>query len=109
MGLRLVTALVMAAAAGLAISCTGHYTVPIGSTDAGLIDGALCVLYAPCTTSSQCESGLCREYGGMGFSACTQACGPGGTCPQEPDGGAAACNKSGECKPSQPLDYCTPP
>jgi hypothetical protein len=94
--------IVLGAALALAAACTGHYTEMIGSpVDApNACKGAL---YDPCTENSQCMSGICRDYVGAGFSACTEACvGPGtNSCPPDSTGSPAKCNNMGECKPVQ--------
>ena len=67
-------------------------------------------LYEECTMPSDCMSGICREYNGLGFSACTTACTPGddSTCPAHPQGAEVTCNRTqAQCRPSA-LAACTP-
>jgi hypothetical protein len=88
-------------AAGM-IQCTGHYSEPLERPDGGnACSGAL---FDPCTSSEECESGLCKSYAGAGFSVCTEACTAPGTssCDEDASGSAAFCNNMGLCKPVMP-------
>lgn len=67
-------------------------------------------LYEECVMNTDCTSGICREYNGLGFSACTTACTPGddSTCPAHPQGAEVTCNRTqAQCRPSA-LAACTP-
>jgi hypothetical protein len=107
-------AIALVAVAVCLFACTGHYTEPIGPPpDAPplAIDAAnACTgkLYDPCTVNTQCMSGDCRDYIGMGFSACTEPCTTPDTmsCPPDSTGVAGFCNMMGTCKPIKPND-CT--
>ena len=63
--------------------------------------------YDPCTSPSQCTSGVCQLFSGSGFQVCTQSCTPGDatTCPQQ-NGMPVQCNNMGICKPAA-ANTCT--
>ncbi len=60
-------------------------------------DGGKLPLYAACSSSDQCESGICNSYPAKGGSFCVNACTPDDqatTCPPPSTG----CNHMGFCK-----------
>lgn len=54
--------------------------------------------YDPCTTGTQCLSGVCHAFSGAGLQVCTPMCTPGSACPSQ-NGVAITCNNMGFCKP----------
>lgn len=85
----------------VACGSSGGSTTP--QVDAA--SGPLCtgVVYDPCMTNDQCNSGNCRMYNGAGLQVCTQVCStmaPMVPCPNDSSGAVVTCNTMLNCKPT---------
>lgn len=58
-------------------------------------EGGLGAFGAPCTDPSECEAGVCHEFGAVG-RACTQECERDEDCPEGSEG--RKCNRQGVCR-----------
>jgi hypothetical protein len=76
--------------------CVCNGTIPgvdAGPRDAG-VEASKLALFEPCTDASQCESGVCFEYGDT-RKLCAKTCTGTSDCPAPSTG----CNGKGVCKP----------